>query len=63
MSKELKPCPFCGGEAEIIDYPLKSDDELFAVICTNNNCLVHPETPYYLGKERACRAWNRRVKE
>ena len=62
MNAKLKPCPFCGGEAKIVvDYPLKSNDELFAVICTNDNCLVQPEPPYYVGKGEAIEAWNRRV--
>ena len=38
MSDELKPCPFCGGEAKL--YPLEaveSPDDLFC--CSDDDCI------------------------
>lgn len=57
---ELKPCPFCGGEAEIVYtewcamYTVKCADEY-------NNCEVLPETRHCVVKEAAKEAWNRRA--
>ncbi len=62
MNEELKPCPFCGGEAELIPYSLGMNDDLkyWAVTCSNHDCFVHPETRYY-HKEDAIEAWNFRA--
>ena len=51
--KELKKCPFCGGEAEIAGY------KIFWVIC--KECTA--ETKSFDTREEAIEAWNRRVKE
>lgn len=61
-NEELKPCPFCGCEAELIPYSLETGDNLkyWAVTCSNRDCFVQPETPYY-HKEDAIEAWNFRV--
>lgn len=54
MNFELKPCPFCGGEAEFFE------DEFFcrySVVCTG--CGAGTDT---YGVERdAMDAWNRRI--
>lgn len=54
MNFELKPCPFCGGEAEFFE------DEFFcrySVVCTE--CGAGTDT---YGVERdAMDAWNRRI--
>ena len=53
MNDELKPCPFCGGEA-IVDG---CDDTLWIVICKEcNSSIGYKET-----KEEAVEAWNRRI--
>ena len=57
MSEELKPCPFCGGEAS---YKMH-DDEWWVVSC--DNCLA--EGGYYDGDEStapsdARQFWNNR---
>lgn len=54
---ELKPCPFCGGEAELLIDESKYYKS--AVICTK--CYVH--TPYEHIETIAVSAWNRRVKD
>ena len=52
MAEKLKPCPFCGGEAELRVYSA----ELQFVQCTA--CLAG-STAFHTGKE-AVTAWNKR---
>ena len=57
--KELKPCPFCGGEAciqrhELIGYA----DTFFGVVCLG--CRAETRQ-FFTDKKVAVRAWNRRV--
>ena len=54
---ELKPCPFCGGDAEIYDFK----DGRYFVGCSNTNCDVYPYTSIHYDKEDAIAAWNRRA--
>lgn len=53
MLNELKPCPFCGGKAHLVDlgYSWTRCDECEA------------EGPCESTAQRAIEAWNRRVKE
>lgn len=50
---ELKPCPFCGGEAKL--YKAKSW-EIF-VECTS----CHTDSAIFYDVEKAIEAWNRRT--
>lgn len=52
---ELKPCPFCGGEAEIMGYRY----DCKWIIC--KKCMA--ETAAYETSEQAIAAWNRRAGE
>jgi Lar family restriction alleviation protein len=54
---ELKPCPFCGGEASLFttDEIGYIGDEHFTVKC--NGCFCG--TGHYADPERAIEAWNR----
>jgi hypothetical protein len=67
MNLELKPCPFCGGEAIIRDvasyrYTLV-DNKLFEVGCTTDEChaCIYEDTPTYSSREEAVLTWNNRT--
>lgn len=55
--EELKPCPFCGAEARIVDL---DDDQYmyYQVCCTKCKCKMDA----HIGKHNAIAAWNRRTK-
>ena len=61
---ELKPCPFCGGEAEVNEDRLDGYT-IFIVSCENSKCPVIVETMHRAGntKAQAIEAWNRRAGE
>ena len=61
---EIKPCPFCGGEANVVELNDFVCDR-FTVNCKDSKCIG-----FYIGyineglfssKEEAIEAWNRRV--
>ena len=60
---ELKPCPFCGGKAEltIIPWYFKSglSSSGWVVRCLNGCCNQSP----YMSDHDAVETWNRRVKD
>lgn len=59
----LKPCPFCGGDAEFTSGGYWGR-ELFKVRCGNKDkCVMLPETGAYFIKLQAAAAWNRRVND
>ena len=76
MSVELKPCPFCGGEAEIHSQPIYTSDGV-CVRCTEYHArsrffpcdcdylFYHGEKNVFISKERATNdainLWNRRA--
>lgn len=60
MSKELKPCPFCGGKGELRYRPF---DEDFFIKCEYKNWKCNTQTLYYETEEEAIEAWNTRASE
>lgn len=58
MNKELKPCPFCGWDAIV----LQNDEGYYYVGCKNAECrgYVFYSYVYYSTQERAIEAWNTR---
>lgn len=58
MSEELKPCPFCGGEASIVG---KRYEAKFCVGCDDDSCLGFSGLGWlYDSEQEAAEAWNRR---
>lgn len=54
---KLKPCPFCGGKAEIFRWQAHINDEYHSdLVCTNCGAGFHNVS----SKEGAFKAWNRR---
>ena len=60
---ELKPCPFCGGEATaefgivITDKP----SDWNVVCCKNKQCRIQPTTDWHKSRSVVVREWNRRA--
>ena len=60
MSEKLKPCPFCGGVANIIDH--HNDDGSVSVGCNDDECLGFAGLGWlYRDKAEAVKAWNTRA--
>lgn len=55
---ELKPCPFCGGKANLVKDELYKG---FYVTCDNYDCFIEVKTNSYHYKRLAISEWNRRV--
>lgn len=73
MSTELKPCPFCGGDAELIEGECGMFQTAFAVYCVGK-CHAkigisgrlnetYEWTPIFGTAAEAAEAWNRRANE
>lgn len=64
VTMKLKPCPFCGGKAEICatpwDFTKKRPQENHKFIVECSECLV--QTDEFETRERAAEKWNGRVK-
>ena len=62
MSGELKPCPFCGGEADV--HYFAHDDSECTVMCSNPNCRASVSArscgSMTTAYNRARKLWNRR---
>lgn len=54
---ELKKCPFCGSAAHMYEPMIKC----YCVVCVNSECSCR--TIVYRTKEKAAKAWNRRVED
>jgi Lar family restriction alleviation protein len=55
--EELLPCPFCGGEARIIDLE-DPEYKYYQIRCSKCMC----KTESHLGMEETIAVWNRRVR-
>lgn len=55
---ELKPCPFCGGEAHLFED--NSHSTAFDVGCWHQDCPVNPQA-WGKTREKAIAAWNTRA--
>ncbi len=61
---ELKPCPFCGGEAMLISFG-DFTGNYFDVSCKSIGCYAFRWTDdaRYTNKDAAIEAWNRRAND
>ena len=61
---DLRPCPFCGGEATVIEFPNSLWDK-FAPVCENHKCVAfyigYSDEGLYNTEEKAIEAWNTRT--
>ena len=55
---ELKPCPFCGGEAKVV-VQHKSIRKPYVVVCEDEECMASVGI-FSVTKEDAIDRWNRR---
>ena len=58
-NEELKPCPFCGGEADFAKVGYQDRDDIIEPYVFCKNC--HTLSGWYKTKEEAKTAWNRRA--
>jgi Lar family restriction alleviation protein len=67
MSDILKPCPFCGGKAELHLFQMHAEDEPYAASISCPECGVNGAEEWMVDgkdfKQRAIKKWNRRMKE
>jgi len=55
MDNELKPCPFCGEEAEMYET-----NEGCRVLCFGSGCIMNALKVQYTHEKFAIAAWNKR---
>ena len=60
LNNTLKPCPFCGGEANVIEHRFHGLDSSYGVRCKECKAETHQ---FYESEEKAIEAWNRRAGE
>ena len=60
MKDKLKPCPFCGGEATLVE-DIYNDQLYNYVICSNDDC--NANTGRCDTEDEAITKWNKRVSE
>lgn len=61
--EELKPCPFCGSEGQIIILPEHEYDNYMAECSAGIECPIFPNTSLCETKRQAIKAWNTRPSE
>lgn len=66
VNDKLKPCPFCGGEAEVWSHHYKEEDiTLWQVRCKRDfcgeKCYMNDSFVTFGTEEEAIEAWNTRV--
>ena len=59
---ELKPCPFCGGKADMItnDGRTKAEKLRYHPCCHNQQCIMFVGGIWFNTEKEAIEAWNRR---
>lgn len=62
MAELIKPCPFCGSEAKLVETSRRITKE-YLIRCTNIDCTLRPKTPSFVDKDEAICRWNNRPNE
>lgn len=57
INNELKSCPFCGGNAEIVSFNVFCDK---AYYCKCTNCEAEIKAPSF-SEQEAIESWNKRI--
>lgn len=58
----LKPCPFCGGPAHVVEVANGGMVVAYSVSCDNiGGCIAGEPMRYYATEAEAIEAWNRRA--
>lgn len=57
---ELKPCPFCGGRAELQDDLGREDRIFYRAVCGDVGCQGHYCNSWSMTPEEAAGRWNAR---
>lgn len=60
-NKELKPCPFCGNEAEIIHEPMFGSDnpaEYYKIRCKGDDCAMGSPDALFDSSDQIIEEWN-----
>ena len=60
---DLKPCPFCGGEATIKKVSSETIAPFFVAVCRQDSCLLGEYQKDYSSDDEASKAWNTRPGE
>lgn len=62
MMDKLKPCPFCGAEAELREKPNENPQSgtMYNIRCSRQHCMGR-NTKWLLDKHELARAWNIRA--
>ena len=58
---EPKNCPFCGSKAVIL--PAHYSETVVTIRCDKAGCIGRRMTPFYLTREEAIDAWNKRAND
>lgn len=58
---DLKPCPFCGGEADIEELAGGMGDCAFSVGCQKEHCFGYQSYARFSLRSDAIKAWNIRL--
>ena len=62
MSAELRPCPFCGSKAHVVEIQSGSVVTDYSISCDDIwHCIAGVPLQYYKTEGQAIRAWNKRA--
>lgn len=63
LTKELKPCPFCGGKAELFDNSkdFTADFKRYFIRCKEKKCAMIVAFEVNTDKQQTINQWNRRA--